>query len=125
MLSQMNPYILAVDLALDWLDALTPATEIAEAAYCLYVIDELTLATKDLFAYESKTANYYNIQDSNTRHIELLICTRIWGGEFAKTITGNQHYWGLFNDDRIRKEYANAINSQNEMLEICLEYLTN
>lgn len=120
MLSHMNPYILAVDLAVDLLDALTPATEITEAAYCLYVIDELTLATKDLFTYETKTADYYDILDSNTRHIELLICARIWGGEFAKTITGNQHYWGLFNDDRIRKEYADAIDSENYMLELFL-----
>lgn len=122
MLSKTNPYILAVDLAIGLLDWLTPATKIAEATYCLYVIDELVVSTKDLFSYVSKNSSYYNILDENTRHIELLICSRIWGGEFAKNITGNQHYLGLFNDDKIRKEYADAINSENSALE---NYLNN
>lgn len=119
-LSNLNPYTMAINLALGILDAVTPATEIAEAAYCLYVVDELVNANKSLAKLNSMNYNYYNIADDNLRYLELLICARMWGGDFAKTITSSQHYWGLFNDDEIRKKYADYIDGENDKLKDCL-----
>ena len=118
-LSAMNPYVLAINLAIDIMD-LTKATEISEAAYCLYVIDELVSANKSLFEYWGMTDSYYDIMDSDTRYMVLMICARIWGGEFAKEVTGNQQFIGFFNDDRIRQEYADAIDGENDVLEAIL-----
>lgn len=120
-LSAANPYVFAISLIIDMLDTVTPLTEIADAAYNLYVIDELVIASRDLFNPPSKKNGYYNIKNNQKRYIEVLICARIYGGEFAKIITGNQHYWGLFNDDRIRKEFADTINSETEELERYLD----
>ena len=121
--SMANPYIAAVTLIVSVLDMISPATEIAGATYYLYVVDEVVNAAKNLFQYNSKTNNYYNIENHKRRHIDLLIYARMYGGEFAKTITGNQHYWGLFNDDEIRQEYADAINEEYDELNLCLSKL--
>ena len=120
-LSAANPYVFAISLIIDMLDTVTPLTEIADAAYNLYVIDELVIASRDLFNPPNKKNGYYNIKNNQKRYIEVLICARIYGGEFAKIITGNQHYWGLFNDDRIRKEFADTINSETAELERYLD----
>lgn len=124
-LSGANPYVLAVNLAIGALDFLTPTTEIAESSYYLYVIDELVNASKSLFIPSAKVSGYYDIEDNQKRYIELLICARIYGGEFAKNITGSQHYWGLFNDDRIRREYADTINAESSNLQYYLDILVN
>lgn len=120
--SAANPYVAAVSLLIGVIDLLTPATEIAEATYHLYVADELARASKSLFNAASFGNGFYNIEDGERRYLELLICARIYGGEFAKTITGNQIY--LFaNDDKVRKEYADIINSENNRLRNCLAHL--
>lgn len=122
-LSAANPYVMAINLAIGLLDMITPTTEIAEATYCLYVIDELVLANKNLFQYEAKTEDYYDITEADTRYIELLIGARIWGGEFAKNITGKQIYLGA-DDDEVREVYEYLINSENDTLRYYLNMFT-
>lgn len=114
---------MAINLAIGLLDMITPTTEIAEATYCLYVIDELVLANKNLFQYEAKTEDYYDITEADTRYIELLIGARIWGGEFAKNITGKQIYLGA-DDDEVREVYEYLINSENDTLRYYLNMFT-
>lgn len=112
-----NPYVGAVTAIIGLLDAFTPTTKIAEAAYRLYVIDELVDATSYLvFVNVSTTDDYYDIENEQTRHIELLICARMWGNEFAQIITDASHYWGLFNDEECREQYRDAIKSENTIL---------
>lgn len=118
-LSSTNPYILAVNMAIGMLDLITPATEIAEATYCLYVIDELVIASKSLFSYQSKASNYYDINEPETQWIEILILARTWGGEFAKNIVTHQIF-SLFNNDEIRQEYVDRIDAENELLQMYL-----
>lgn len=121
-LLESNPYVKAITLAVDLLDTFTPATEIAEAGYRLFVIDKIVEATKDLFEYTSKTSSFYNLENTQTRHVELLICARMWGNEFAEIITSAQHYWGLFNDNKIREKYKAQINDENVLLQNCLDW---
>ena len=117
--SAANPYVAAINFVIDVLDLITPTTKIGEATYCLYVADELARASKSLFGSTSPKGGFYNIEAQEKRYIELLICARIYGGEFAKVVTGNQVY--IFaNDEEMKKEYADAIDGQNSELQTCL-----
>ena len=123
LLTNLNPWIFTVNLIVSVLDIITPATAIAEGSYYLYVIDELVLASKDLFKYDSKANGFCNINDNNIRHLELLICARIWGGDFAKNITSKQQF--ITGTAENRRQYAEAIDINNRTLETYFGIIRN
>lgn len=124
-LSSANPYVKAVDVLIKVLDLITPTTKIAEATYHLYVVDEIASAAKSLVSYSSKSAGYYNIEDNQKRPLEILISARMYGGEFAKKITGSQIYINIFKTDEFRKSIAEACDASKSRLQGLLNMLIN
>lgn len=124
-LSSANPYVKAVDVLIKVLDLITPTTKIAEATYHLYVVDEIVNAAKSLVSYSSKSAGYYNIEDNQKRPLEILISARMYGGEFAKKITGSQIYINIFKTDEFRKSIAEACDASKSRLQGLLNMLIN
>lgn len=124
-LSSANPYVKAVDVLIKVLDFITPTTKIAEATYHLYVVDEIVNAAKSLVSYSSKSAGYYNIEDNQKRPLEILISARMYGGEFAKKITGSQIYINIFKTDEFRKSIAEACDASKSRLQGLLNMLIN
>lgn len=118
MLSQKNPYVAAVSLFIDGIDLVFHVSDITEGVYCLNVIDELAKASKELFSYEAETASFYDVSDKNVRYIKLLICARMWGGEYTKEVTGYQHFKG--DDKEAREIIASEIDRENAYLLTCL-----
>ena len=104
---------------------ITPTTKIAEATYHLYVVDEIASAAKSLVSYSSKSAGYYNIEDNQKRPLEILISARMYGGEFAKKITGSQIYINIFKTDEFRKSIAEACDASKSRLQGLLNMLIN
>ena len=122
-LSSANPYIKAVDVLIKGLDLITPTTKIAEATYHLYVVDEIASASKSLVSYSSKTNGYYNIENDQKRPLEILISARMYGGEFAKKITGSQIYINIFKTDEFRRSIAEACDTSKSRLQAFLNML--
>jgi len=124
-LSSANPYVKAVDVLIKVLDLITPTTKIAEATYHLYVVDEIASASKSLVSYSSKSNGYYNIEHDQKRPLEILISARMYGGEFAKKITGSQIYINIFKTDEFRRSVAEACDTSKSRLQSLLNMLVN
>lgn len=116
-LSAANPYTFAINVIVGVLDMITPTSEIGEATYRLYVIDEIANAAGSLFAYSGTSSDYYEIDEVNLNHLRMLSYAHMWGGEFGKKITGKQININIFKTDEMRKQYADAIDQENNNLE--------
>ncbi len=124
MLSASNPFVAAINGIISGLDHAFSLSDIAEAGYRLYIVDELVNANKALMSYSSKSSNHYDFPIGNTRHIEMLISARMWGCSLAQTITDNQIYWKhLFETDEIRQEFQEQFASERQTLANCLARL--
>ncbi len=111
-----NPFILALDTALKIYRCLDPRVDkISEASYSMYVIDGLVHATKDLFEYNVQNANYWSIEPSKFKYMELLIWARINGGKYARIIRTNQTYV-FADDDKMKELWVKWIDSDEEFL---------